>query len=265
MLPYWGTSEGSGSLPPSLDTKENGGTGASGNEISPVRIPQSTNCSTKGRDNCGQKGCVSIPHPIPLLFLSPAPVQVTPWSKSFWVRTLASLAPQASKPSLHGEVILQRARGKGRLIQFPGLLSPTTPSRSPAQRQVPIRRAALGNPWPVAPTQWKLKAGCSNGLLSSKGENVSLSDSLRNPLVCGEHPFSSPTSKPKPVWLELYLYNFYEVIKPFWTSSSAIKRNTLCCSTACDSKFWPLKINKSCNVYHLKQIPTVSNFKSFFS
>lgn len=67
----------------------------------------------------------------------------------------ASLTHQASKPNFQGKLTLQKAGEKGRLIKFPWPPFLTTSFRSEAQRQVPICKAAPGNTWPVAPTQWK--------------------------------------------------------------------------------------------------------------
>lgn len=63
--------------------------------------------------------------------------------------SLSFPTPQASKLNPHGKLTLRRAGEKAVLLNFPGLLFYTSSFRFEAQRQVPICKAALGNPWPV--------------------------------------------------------------------------------------------------------------------
>lgn len=125
------------------------------NEVITVRVPRIV-YKCKGRSGRGgaclpasSSACI-LPQPSTCSVISTQ--QITLRSHEV---PQASLTHQASKPNFQGKLTLQKAGEKGRLIKFPWPPFLTTSFRSEAQRQVPICKAAPGNTWPVAPTQWK--------------------------------------------------------------------------------------------------------------
>lgn len=213
-----------------------------------------TNTMDGGEEVCASLRLWSLPS-------STAQHCSTCWGISLQQITLLTHGPGTPSPpppllhtrhqsSIPKEGQLCKRLEKKRLIKFPWPPFPTTSFRSKAQRQVPICKAAPGNTWPPAQHNER-ETGCEKGFSSSNSENVSLPDSLINPSLCAAHPFSSPTSKPKPVWLEFYLPHVQFLLsdQPFWTGNFTMRGNIPCCPGACvsNTKIITLAIKKLIN------------------
>lgn len=108
----------------------------------------------------GEEVCVSLPLLVPDLPTAQhllSHLHTANHSPESWGASSLSHTPGIKAQFPRKANFAEGWRKRHRLIKFPWPPFLTTSFRSEAQRQVPICKAAPGNTWPVAPTQWKRK------------------------------------------------------------------------------------------------------------